>query len=189
MKLFIQGKTKTIFISLFLAIFLTAISFKNSFAETSNKAIDLINKERISRNLKQIKVDENLCNLAQILADDSEKAYPNKINTFNSKYRALLKEYPTHISSSITTSDVLIDLLKKSNGPQVLIEEEEIAQKVISDEQAINPEITRGCTAVSSGKIGYKVFAYFIGAVKYEDLNILTRIKLYFQGLFSIFKK
>ncbi|MDA1337745.1 MAG: hypothetical protein O2871_00100 [bacterium] len=50
-------------------------STKTSYA-ISEISIDLINQERINRGLNKIEIDENLCTLAQILANDRELAYP-----------------------------------------------------------------------------------------------------------------
>mgnify|MGYP001596640172 FL=1 len=81
-----------------------------------------------------------------------------------------------------------------------LFTDEQIAQQSIAGGQAIAPEITHGCSAISSGKIGYKPYAYFIGGVKKDviispapitvnnnisSVKLFDKIKLFFINIFS----
>lgn len=165
----------------------------------SNLAIDLINQERIKRGLRKIEIDENLCVLAKMLAEDREAAYPKDINESlftNSRYKPYIKDYLKYVISSLTVNDILVKFYKEKGINVPLFTDEQIAQQSIVDGQALTPEITNGCSAVSSGSIGYKPYAYFIGGVKKisapnvvnnstQNMSLFRRIRLFFTSLLS----
>ena len=153
-----------VIISLFVFVSSTTTSHAISVA-----SVDLINQERTNRGLNQIQTDENLCRLAKMLADDRESSYPERIDDSllsNPKYKPYIKDYSNYVTAVITLNDVLIEAYKSKGIVVPLFTEEQIARQSIVGGQAIAPEITHGCSAMSSGKIGYKPYAYFIGGVK-----------------------
>ena len=96
-------------------------------------------------------------------------------------------------------NDVLIKTYNDSGVDVPIFTEKQIAQAAIAKGEAVTPEITNGCSAISSGKIGYKPYAYFIGGVKKEpaisttqntesdisSVRLFDKLKLFFIKIFS----
>lgn len=142
--------------------------------DSLNQAINVINQARIDKGLKTITEDTNLCSLSQLLAEDREKAYPDKIddNLFsNQKYKIYLKDYSNYSTALLTLNDILIEAYKNKGRPIPFFSKEQVAEQSIASGQALDPNISNGCVAISSGKSGYKQYGYFIGGVKKETLS------------------
>lgn len=198
-----MSKRLIAFVGIFLLlIFIISINVVHA---SSNISLDLINQERTNRGLKKIEIDENLCTLAKMLAEDRELAYPEKIDDSpfsNPKYKPFIKDYSSYIATVLTINDVLVKAYKDEGVTIPLFTDEQIAKQSIKNGEAIVPEITHGCSAISSGKIGYKSYAYFIGGVKKEivnsptpitvgniiDVSLFTKIKFFFINFFSKFR-
>lgn len=196
--------SKSLIVFVAVISFLAFVSSNATSYAISNTSVDLINQERVNRGLKKIETDENLCTLTKMLADDRELSYPEKINDnlfSNSKYKEYIKDYSNYVTAVLTLNDVLIKAYNNKGVAIPLFTAEQIAQQSIAGGQAVAPEITHGCSAISSGKIGYKPYAYFIGGVKKEavsspspipfnnnisSVGFFNKIKIFFINIFSI---
>lgn len=158
------------FSSLFSIRVIAAPESTSNASQYKNNAFNLINQDRTSKGLKPIVVDENLCKVAALVAEDLETAYPNKINTdlFSSpKYALYMKNYSFYTSSVLTMNDVLVKVYKERNIPIPSFADQDIADQVTSSlSTAPQNSLINGCIAQSSGKSGYKPYIYFVGAIK-----------------------
>lgn len=150
---------------LLLSSFQTAVNAQSDEVSTvRNEVIDLINKDRLSKNLKKIEVDENLCLVARSLAEESERMYPEKlsVNLYNEPYKKYVKNYSKTQQFTSTYSDVLVKAMGK-NAPPLSFSSESLARQY---SEGIESNLTDGCVAASTGKVGYKPYAYFVGGVR-----------------------
>jgi hypothetical protein len=133
-----------------------------------------INNKRVQMKLEPFKLDENLCLLAQKLAEDSEMSYPDLFtgSFYNSPiYKEYIQDFKKYEANRVTLNDILVERAQGDKSLLYLDQDYVITSFTTESNStktpaAFNPELTHGCVGVSSGKFGYKPFAYFIGAVK-----------------------
>jgi len=154
-----------------------------------------LNNIRSGKGLNILKTDSNICKVASMLAEDSERSYPDPIdrNLFtNLSYKEYLKNYSNYDLNKLTINDLLADLNKKT-GMLTSFPDDQLVRAFSSEDSygaAMNPKLTHGCVAVSSGDVGYKPFAYFVGATEKTvmdkfPLNILKTL-LIKLGLYKV---
>jgi hypothetical protein len=175
-----------------MMVFFSCVKVRASSELTSNNlyratVVDLINKERTNKGLSQLVIDEDLCKVAALIADDRESAYPNKINTsalINPKYKNYVKDYSKVEQLELSYNDILINLYKRTKSPISFSDNNLV--KTFTEQNglgynALDPKLSNGCVAVSSGQVGYKPFAYFIGGVKKTAMDKfpLSLVKLF----------
>ena len=142
------------------------------------EVINQINSKRLEKRLNRLEVDEQLCKLAKLIADDMERNYPKKINTSlysNSNYRSYIDGYSVTIKLEVTVDDVLVNIMKKQSKNAVLDNQTLVDSFTdtitdtsidVGNKSAMYADLTHSCVAVSKGTLGNKPFAYFIGGVK-----------------------
>lgn len=159
----------------FFFVFPINLSAQTTDTERIENIMNEINKKRQEAGLKKLVIDNNLCDLAQKLAEDSEKNYPDEfigaLNTSPS-YKNYLEDYATYKSNQLTISDVLVEKVG-ANKSMLAFTDEHLVTRFTNtndpiDTTAMSSELEYGCLGISSGEVGYKPFAYFIGGVKKE---------------------
>ncbi len=124
--------------------------------------LDEINKLRSAKGLSALSFDKKLCLAAKRFVDDSEAKYPNKVRT--STYTTGIGFSQT-ASSSFTPLDMWVEIERKNSGSSIISDDSALLSFKNSDEIYLD-KITYGCVAISSGNVGYKPFAIFLGGVK-----------------------
>jgi hypothetical protein len=152
-----------------------------------------INTKRTEANQKSLKMDQDLCTLADTLAEDSEKTYPKEIGiTDNPDYMKYLRNYSLYKTSKVTYNDALVKAAKGDKSFLKMDENFLISSFVLKDKIALSPELTHACVGVSSAQSGYKPFAFFVGGErKIEDdskktviiTDILKEMIIYLKSL------
>ncbi|MDA1316761.1 MAG: hypothetical protein O3B87_01910 [bacterium] len=193
-KLIIQAFIAT-FIMLF---FIPNLSSIKALEQTEIQTVmDGINAKRTELNLKPLEIDDNLCQLAQKLSDDSEVAYPDELNLgllqSDLTYKEYLQEYSLYESNKLTVNDVLVEAV---GGQKEFLKFNEdslirnFTQESGLGNSSLTPELEYGCVGASTGELGYKPFGYFVGGIKKEPIlsfpqNIIQAILSYIANYFK----
>lgn len=176
-----------------LSVFLPSHIFAQNINQSQiDNVMNQINSKRIELGYNSLEIDNNLCLLAQKIADDSERNYPNEINqslNTSTEYKDYLEEYSTYKTTKMTISDVLVEAVGQNKASLKFSDDQLVASFTNTDSPlsgaAMTPELNSGCIGVSSNEIGYKPFAYFVGGIK-KDVMIPTENNMPGQSLFQM---
>lgn len=136
------------------------------------QVIEGINKKRLELGYKALDIDNNLCALAKLLAEERAVNYPNEVKQdilTDPKYKVYIKNYSNVQQLKFTVNDIFVKAAKEKNQKISFTDDYLIEAYVNTDNAIASPmqsKLTNGCVAISPENVGYKPFAFFVGSVK-----------------------